>query len=905
MAADEVLHRDMDDEEAISPRQPAPSIERDIPSVGPVNNHNHNRLNHLDLRADPDAQATVSDFLDFTEYLPSDIARSLTLLGNLDGTYVDTSAEVHENADVWAQRRNIPPAEKTATVGLRGHASGDLQHALSSRVSSLAECQRMTESVNRHNARVRSILGKLETMRGNYPAVDEPKSPVTAKSPQMSRAPKITARADGQKVRRPRVPRITVPGEVLAPYDLNYDAYTTGTDSSSDEDDDEEGLSNRLTPAPHTRIKVVKVLSKTPKPGKPRPRSSVPPPNVAGAGLSTSAVMARLAPPPDDAVIGSPDAPWGQLTPYELAKLRKRMKKNAAWTPSDTMVARELKALARGVDAFRVAKKKAEEEGRDFEGKMPVPFVDPATGEKRMPPGALTMEALASDEKNLSNRGMKLNEAKKLKRETLAKMAAEEAEESARRFDAIARTLMSDANSGNSQDQSKAADKTKAQRKRKRDSAPEVEIEKLETTEGQAQRPQLKRTKTETPVPPPVLTPNASQLPHETPTQPIQRTSAAGMLHSTTPIPLPIHGQDQSITAKSSTSAASASATSPASSYAGPTGVPNLAPVKLPATETPIHPPVISRKKSMTPILPPARETRRTPRAQEQQQQLEVRGAQAVTDALSRSTSPTVTPKPDPDAASAVAPTALTTTTTAPTAPPRPASRGKATSQEPQQPSLAADRPRRTSTARNTPAPERAEQQQSTPANTTGTAAATPWTAATPTATTTAAAAAAAIAAGAGRPPSKRAKRPAPGIISRTNSGGNSAVGMRKAAPRKKSASARGKARAASRDRSTAADNTGGAGGSGNGGEGHEVEVDDEGNLIDPDEEKYCLCNRVSFGTMIQCDNVDICKQEWFHLECVGLSDIPARTTKWYCPDCRKLLNLGERGEVSARGVKA
>lgn len=46
------------------------------------------------------------------------------------------------------------------------------------------------------------------------------------------------------------------------------------------------------------------------------------------------------------------------------------------------------------------------------------------------------------------------------------------------------------------------------------------------------------------------------------------------------------------------------------------------------------------------------------------------------------------------------------------------------------------------------------------------------------------------------------------------------------------------------------------------------------------------------------------CKQEWFHLECVGLSEIPARTTKWYCPDCRKLLNIGEKGEINARGVK-
>lgn len=37
-----------------------------------------------------------------------------------------------------------------------------------------------------------------------------------------------------------------------------------------------------------------------------------------------------------------------------------------------------------------------------------------------------------------------------------------------------------------------------------------------------------------------------------------------------------------------------------------------------------------------------------------------------------------------------------------------------------------------------------------------------------------------------------------------------------------------------------------------------EVEIDDDGNVIDPDEPRYCLCNRVSFGTMIQCDNVDV-----------------------------------------------
>ena len=846
MAAGDVQRPDMD--EAVSPRQPAPSIEQAIQSVGSLGDS----FGHLDLRADPDAQATVSDFLDFTEYLPADMTRSLTLIGKLDQTYIDASAKVHELTTLWGQLPNMSPSERIDAVELRAQISEHLHQALDSRTFSLAEARRMAENLNRHYVRAKTILAKLETMLENYPTAEEQKSPVATKSPQMSRAQKPSARADGQRVRRPRVPRITVPGEVLAPYELNYDAYTTGTESSSEEEeDDDEGSANRLTPAPQARIKVVKSVGRGPKSGRaPRSRTSVPPPHAPGAPLSTSAAMAQLAPPPENAVIGGPDAPWGQLTPYELARLRKRMKKNAAWTPSDTMVARELSLLGRGVEAFKAAKQKAEEEGRVFEGKMPVPTIDPETGEKRMPLGALTLEALTSDEKNLSNRGMKLNEAKKLKRELLAKMAAEEAEESARRFDAIARTLMSDSTQANVQDQSKAADKAKAPRKRKRDSAPEADAVKPELGEGKAQRPQLKRTKTETPVPPPVLTPGASQAPgHETPAQASRRMSTAGILQSTTPIPLPIHGQDQTITAKSATPAASAA--SPASSSAGPAGAaPTVPPVKLPATETPIPPPVLSPKKSTTPILPPTRETRKTQAARAQEQQQAESRISRSTKSLSRSGSPEIAPKPDPDApsASAVASTSSTATTTTR----RPSSRGKAASQEPQ-PSLAADRPRRSSTARNTPAPERAEPQTTTAAA-----------AATATTTTTAAGGPASA-----RLPSKRTKRPAPGVISRTNSGGNSAVGTRKAAPRKKSAATRaaGGGRGGNKDARLA----GGAGegsatptaaataaAAAGGGEVLEVEVDDEGNLIDPDEPRYCLCNRVSFGTMIQCDNVDV-----------------------------------------------
>ena len=51
----------------------------------------------------------------------------------------------------------------------------------------------------------------------------------------------------------------------------------------------------------------------------------------------------------------------------------------------------------------------------------------------------------------------------------------------------------------------------------------------------------------------------------------------------------------------------------------------------------------------------------------------------------------------------------------------------------------------------------------------------------------------------------------------------------------------------------------------------------------DPNEPTYCLCNQVSYGEMVGCDNPS-CPIEWFHYGCVGLTDAPKG--KWYCPDC-------------------
>ncbi|KAK7574472.1 hypothetical protein V9T40_011663 [Parthenolecanium corni] len=52
---------------------------------------------------------------------------------------------------------------------------------------------------------------------------------------------------------------------------------------------------------------------------------------------------------------------------------------------------------------------------------------------------------------------------------------------------------------------------------------------------------------------------------------------------------------------------------------------------------------------------------------------------------------------------------------------------------------------------------------------------------------------------------------------------------------------------------------------------------------VDPNEPTYCLCNQVSYGEMIGCDNPD-CPIEWFHFACVKLTTKPKG--KWFCPKC-------------------
>lgn len=67
------------------------------------------------------------------------------------------------------------------------------------------------------------------------------------------------------------------------------------------------------------------------------------------------------------------------------------------------------------------------------------------------------------------------------------------------------------------------------------------------------------------------------------------------------------------------------------------------------------------------------------------------------------------------------------------------------------------------------------------------------------------------------------------------------------------------------------------------------MDVDAEGGEEgeEGDDQKYCTCQRVSWGDMVACDNED-CPYEWFHWDCVGLTKEPQGA--WFCEECRAKL---------------
>ena len=394
--------------------------------------------------SDPDAAATVSDFIDYTEFFPSDLFRSLTLIGKLDSTYFDSAHSIHDLTRTYGSLPSLPASERPSLPELRKQISQALDRAIRAREAAFAEASRISDVADRHSARLVSIKKKLEALP--KPPSRDP-TPVAISSPHLSRARKqdtdrtrITLHL-GTSTRNAaatgtlkKTRKLTVPGEVLLPPNPDSPPPSTASESESDHlASPVKARSISVDALPQIQHATKPGRIKVPKPPKHKLKlPSVPrqrPPGVMGtnvhsqvAGISTSNALAKLDPPPADAKPGSKYMPWNRLTEYEMAKLRKRMKKNAIWTPSDTMVRRELADLGRGKENYDKAKILAETTGEPFLDEDPM---DPS---KPLQPGEISFVPIGAQDMTLSNRGMKLNEAKKLKKEILAKeQAAREA----------------------------------------------------------------------------------------------------------------------------------------------------------------------------------------------------------------------------------------------------------------------------------------------------------------------------------------------------------------------------------------------------------------------------------------------------------------------------------------------
>ncbi|KAI9045472.1 putative PHD finger domain protein [Aspergillus affinis] len=727
----------------------------------------------LDGPFDPDAQATVTDYIDYTEYLPADLIRSLTLIRGLDERYLDAAQSVHNSTKTYGQLPELASDTRPDARTLRKDISTQIDSAINARESAYAEACRLYDVVDRHFNRLDCIRQKLNALPKPASREPTPAPPVpTATATKRGRSSKkgdegaptttrITLRLDSHDNAR-RGPksrsRRSATGHLAG---LHRDSPIASTEHS-----DVEAEPKAVPPESPMELGL-SPAKKEKQRRRSRTSAATHDPNNVTA-ISTSNALALLKPPPEDAQPGSEDMPWLRLTEWEMTKLRKKMKKNAVWQPSEVMIHRELALRGRGWEAYRAAKSKSDAEGTEF--------VDCDDIMSTYIPGQLVRrtegmkDPEGTFETKLSNRGMKLNEAKKLKRENQAReqaaLAAAEAELAAKQGIVVAPVSSQDALI--TEKPSRAATK-----KRSLDES---------SSSAVVSSP-----------PPPAATPPSplpASTPQESETRVALRSSASKRRRTSKESPTLV---------ETSVSTSSAPATTLAS-----TNVPVAGADAVDARKpSPPAPPSPTGSKRSIPLTITA-------------------AAPAVKE--SRTTTPPVTRPPSRrrSAAASAEPVPNITIT------------------------LGGRELRRKSAtpARRTPIPESAN----------GAAA-----------------------------PTRRRKRPAPGIVSTGQDGGAAvSYGRRKAKPTKK--------RIGSREPGLLEDPQ----------QAHEgIRIDEDGVLeeIDPHEPRYCVCGDVSFGTMICCENQD-CDREWFHLNCVGLSEVPSRTAKWYCPDCRVKLNKGTDGIV-------
>lgn len=335
---------------------------------------------HLDMamdldsgrQIDPDVQATLSDFLTYSEHLPSTVTRSLFLIQSLNRKADDLQLEIHS---LLSKYSNLPQATANATdapdpVQLRRDISRAYDSLERCKRMSAAEAIRLEETVVKDATKLQLVQRKLKALPLPPERDATPEPGLT--SPQLRRnaqaqqqAEKRTAQHRTGTAPRVRAQKIVVPGEVLPPPNPDSPPPSDFSPSPSppprspnhDKSRNPNKAVGRLPKTPKLPKSATEPKEATQKPPRVRlPGSSGTNAHSAVAGISTSNALMALTAPPPDAVPGSKWLPWKRLTEYEMATLRKRMKKNAIWLPSPAMRNRELKNLGRGITAMEEAK---------------------------------------------------------------------------------------------------------------------------------------------------------------------------------------------------------------------------------------------------------------------------------------------------------------------------------------------------------------------------------------------------------------------------------------------------------------------------------------------------------------------------------------------------------------------
>ncbi|KAF3123644.1 Inhibitor of growth member, variant 2 [Orbilia oligospora] len=355
--------------------------------------------------SNPDAHSIVSEYIDYTEYLHCDIARSLSLIHKLDYDYGVCAAAVHEVATEYcalAEGGDQPLLNtETALTGrlgdIRKGIANPLNSGLADREESVAEAVRLYETVDRHFNRLSDIIRRLQKInvvprQSLAPELSRDRGPSNQGDAQM----RITLRLDGQ--RRASLPSLSRHQTPRTP-SVSVRNSTASRKKSATRLVDEKAITRKssssktaLTYSNSSQQMVLESSSESDWDDPPNPRAVISEADRKSSLTHCSSEDGRR-------------LPWFELQPLELAVLRKRMKKNSSWQPSDAMMLKQLEMLGRGVRGFRKWARRTGQNRADIEKVL-------EGGE-----GLTSGIAIGALKRSQDNKGMRLNVMKRAKRE--------------------------------------------------------------------------------------------------------------------------------------------------------------------------------------------------------------------------------------------------------------------------------------------------------------------------------------------------------------------------------------------------------------------------------------------------------------------------------------------------------